>query len=162
MEVKAVRQVGDIWADQYAELGPVPWVRHVQIFENRGAMIAADGRATAVRCAVRAWVRADKRLLRRCCGSEAGGWLTFGALAQLIVQPEAVPAVRLPGLIAAPDGSLVIWAQTTGVARDGDALGRRLAHKLLQDGGAELLDRTPHAGDRPQCSVRAATMKRGA
>jgi hypothetical protein len=51
----------------------------------------------------------------------------------------------------------VIRAQATGVVGDGDTLGRRLAHMLLQDGGAALLDRTsrgvteprshPHPGD---------------
>jgi hypothetical protein len=51
-------------------------------------------------------------------------------------------AVRLSGLIAAPDGSSVIRAQATGVAGDGEALGRRLAHLLLRDGGARLLGHT--------------------
>jgi UDPglucose--hexose-1-phosphate uridylyltransferase len=42
MESKAIRQVVDTWTAQYAELGAVPWVRHVQIFENRGAMMGAS------------------------------------------------------------------------------------------------------------------------
>jgi UDPglucose--hexose-1-phosphate uridylyltransferase len=42
MEVAAIRRVVDTWADQYAELGSIPWVRHVQIFENRGAMMGAS------------------------------------------------------------------------------------------------------------------------
>ncbi len=42
MEVAAIRRVVDVWADQYAELGAIPWVRHVQIFENRGAMMGAS------------------------------------------------------------------------------------------------------------------------
>ncbi len=37
-----VRRVVDTWAEQYAELGAIPWVRHVQIFENRGAMMGAS------------------------------------------------------------------------------------------------------------------------
>ncbi len=49
--------------------------------------------------------------------------------------------MRLSGLIAAPDGSSVIRAQITGAADDGEALGRRLAHTLLEHGGAALLDR---------------------
>jgi hydroxymethylbilane synthase len=53
--------------------------------------------------------------------------------------------VRVSGVIAAPDGSSVIRAQTTGPARDGDALGRRLAHVLLEHGGAALLGRALHA-----------------
>ena len=45
----------------------------------------------------------------------------------------------------------MIRAQATGPAADGDALGRRLAHILLEHGGAALLDRTSHGvtGPRP-------------
>jgi UDPglucose--hexose-1-phosphate uridylyltransferase len=42
MEEADLRRVVDTWADQYAELGGIPWVRHVQIFENRGAMMGAS------------------------------------------------------------------------------------------------------------------------
>jgi UDPglucose--hexose-1-phosphate uridylyltransferase len=42
MEPKAIRRVVDAWADQYAELGRLPWIRHVQIFENNGAMMGAS------------------------------------------------------------------------------------------------------------------------
>jgi hydroxymethylbilane synthase len=75
----------------------------------------------------------------------AGCTAPVGAMAELVVRPEAQPAVRLSGLIAAPDGSSVIRAQAIGV--DGDALGRRLAHRLLRNGGAELLDRTDDQRD---------------
>ena len=51
----------------------------------------------------------------------------------------------MSGVIAAPDGSSVIRAQATGPAGDGDALGRGLAHALLEHGGAGLLDRALHA-----------------
>lgn len=37
-----VRRVVDVWAEQYEELGAIPWIRHVQIFENRGAMMGAS------------------------------------------------------------------------------------------------------------------------
>ncbi|MDX6335798.1 MAG: hydroxymethylbilane synthase [Streptosporangiaceae bacterium] len=74
----------------------------------------------------------------------AGCSAPVGALATLAAGAGGEPAVRLSGVIAAPDGSSVIRAQATGVAGDGDALGRRLAHMLLQEGGAALLDRTPH------------------
>jgi hydroxymethylbilane synthase len=74
----------------------------------------------------------------------AGCSVPVGALAELAAEagvggPE--PAVRVSGVIAAPDGSSVIRAQTTGPAGDGDALGRRLARVLLEHGGAALLDR---------------------
>jgi UDPglucose--hexose-1-phosphate uridylyltransferase len=42
MEPEAVRRVVDSWTDQYADLGARPWIRHVQIFENSGAMMGAS------------------------------------------------------------------------------------------------------------------------
>jgi UDPglucose--hexose-1-phosphate uridylyltransferase len=42
MEPAAIRRVVDAWTDQYAELGALPWIRHVQIFENNGAMMGAS------------------------------------------------------------------------------------------------------------------------
>jgi len=37
-----VRDVVDVWTQQYVELGSIPWVTHVQIFENRGAAVGAS------------------------------------------------------------------------------------------------------------------------
>jgi hydroxymethylbilane synthase len=65
-----------------------------------------------------------------------------GALAELTAEATGEPVIRLSGVIAAPDGSAVIRAQMTDPPGDGDALGRRLAHTLLQHGGATLLDRS--------------------
>ncbi|MCW2633568.1 MAG: galactose-phosphate uridylyltransferase, partial [Pseudonocardia sp.] len=42
MQPSAIRRVVDTWVEQYTELGGVDWVRHVQIFENRGAMMGAS------------------------------------------------------------------------------------------------------------------------
>jgi UDPglucose--hexose-1-phosphate uridylyltransferase len=42
MDTASIRTVVDTWADQYAELGAIDWVRHVLIFENRGAMMGAS------------------------------------------------------------------------------------------------------------------------
>jgi UDPglucose--hexose-1-phosphate uridylyltransferase len=42
MKPQEVRQVVDVWTDQYRELGELPWVQHVQIFENRGALMGAS------------------------------------------------------------------------------------------------------------------------
>ena len=36
------RDVVDVWAREYVELGSIPWVNHVQIFENRGAAVGAS------------------------------------------------------------------------------------------------------------------------
>ena len=37
-----LRRVVDVWADQYHELGALPFIHHVQIFENRGAMMGCS------------------------------------------------------------------------------------------------------------------------
>jgi len=42
MKAEEVRLVVDAWTDQYRDLGALPWVSHVQIFENRGAMMGAS------------------------------------------------------------------------------------------------------------------------
>ncbi|MFC7533956.1 UDP-glucose--hexose-1-phosphate uridylyltransferase [Actinoplanes sp. GCM10030250] len=42
MDAAAVRRVVDAWAEQTVDLGSIPWVGHVQIFENRGAMMGAS------------------------------------------------------------------------------------------------------------------------
>lgn len=42
MSATEIRSVVDVWAAQYTELGAIPWVNHVQIFENRGAMMGAS------------------------------------------------------------------------------------------------------------------------
>jgi UDPglucose--hexose-1-phosphate uridylyltransferase len=42
MEVAALRQVVDTWTAQYLELGALPFINYVQIFENRGAMMGAS------------------------------------------------------------------------------------------------------------------------
>src|SRR6266851_450389 len=75
-------------------------------------------------------------------GLDAGCTAPVGALAELSATTGTEPALRIAGLIAAPDGSSVIRAHTTGAAGDGAALGRQLAHMLLKHGGAALLGRT--------------------
>lgn len=42
MDRAALRGVVDAWTAQYQELGSTPWIQHVQIFENRGAMMGAS------------------------------------------------------------------------------------------------------------------------
>jgi UDPglucose--hexose-1-phosphate uridylyltransferase len=42
MDPAAVRAVIDVWAGQYVEIGSLPYVNHVQIFENRGEMMGAS------------------------------------------------------------------------------------------------------------------------
>jgi UDPglucose--hexose-1-phosphate uridylyltransferase len=42
MDVAALRKVVDTWTAQYLELGALPFINYVQIFENRGAMMGAS------------------------------------------------------------------------------------------------------------------------
>jgi UDPglucose--hexose-1-phosphate uridylyltransferase len=42
MSPPELRLVVDMWAAQFAELQAVEWIRHVQIFENRGALMGAS------------------------------------------------------------------------------------------------------------------------
>jgi UDPglucose--hexose-1-phosphate uridylyltransferase len=42
MKQEEVRRVVEVWTRQYQELGEVPWVKHVQIFENRGTLMGAS------------------------------------------------------------------------------------------------------------------------
>ena len=42
MDTVAIRKVVDVWAGQYSELGAMPGINHVQIFENRGEMMGCS------------------------------------------------------------------------------------------------------------------------
>src|SRR5260370_28778513 len=42
MNAREMRGVVDGWVTQYSALGQIPWIRHVQIFENRGELMGAS------------------------------------------------------------------------------------------------------------------------
>jgi UDPglucose--hexose-1-phosphate uridylyltransferase len=42
MAVPDITRVVDAWADETAALADLPWINHIQIFENRGAMMGAS------------------------------------------------------------------------------------------------------------------------
>lgn len=42
MEIPALREVVNTWTAQYRELGALPFINHVQIFENRGEMMGCS------------------------------------------------------------------------------------------------------------------------
>jgi UDPglucose--hexose-1-phosphate uridylyltransferase len=42
MNVEDIRHTVEGWAEQYEELSKLDWINHVQIFENRGAMMGAS------------------------------------------------------------------------------------------------------------------------
>jgi UDPglucose--hexose-1-phosphate uridylyltransferase len=42
MAVPDIARVVDAWADETATLSDIPWINHIQVFENRGAMMGAS------------------------------------------------------------------------------------------------------------------------
>ena len=42
MPLPDIRRVVDVWAEQTTELGAMDWIRYVQVFENKGAMMGAS------------------------------------------------------------------------------------------------------------------------
>jgi UDPglucose--hexose-1-phosphate uridylyltransferase len=42
MTEQEIRSVLNAWVEQYRQLGNIPWINHVQIFENRGAIMGAS------------------------------------------------------------------------------------------------------------------------
>ena len=42
MSLPELRAVVNSWVEQYSALGEIPWIRHVEIFENRGEMMGAS------------------------------------------------------------------------------------------------------------------------
>jgi UDPglucose--hexose-1-phosphate uridylyltransferase len=42
MKPREIREVVDCWAAETASLGALPWINHVQIFENRGELMGAS------------------------------------------------------------------------------------------------------------------------
>ena len=42
MELAAIREIVDVWAEQFIELGAEPYINYVQIFENRGAVMGCS------------------------------------------------------------------------------------------------------------------------
>ena len=42
MDLASVRRVVDVWAEQTTELGDLEFIRYVQVFENKGAMMGAS------------------------------------------------------------------------------------------------------------------------
>jgi UDPglucose--hexose-1-phosphate uridylyltransferase len=42
MSLTELRGVIDSWTEQYCALGQIPWINHVQIFENRGELLGAS------------------------------------------------------------------------------------------------------------------------
>jgi hydroxymethylbilane synthase len=117
-----------------SELMPAP-TQGVLAVECRGDDTATAAQLKALDHApTRAAALTERGFL---AGLGAGCSTPAGALARPV--PGSFPAVRVSGVIAAPDGSGVVRGRLTGPA--GEPLGRQLARMLLQHGGAALLHR---------------------
>lgn len=67
-----------------------------------------------------------------------GGGCDLPVAAYATAGPEP-GSVRVRGLLASPDGRVVLAAESSGPAGDGPVLGAELAARLLAEGGRELL-----------------------
>lgn len=84
----------------------------------------------------RAATMAERRLLEE-----------LGAGCRLPVAALGLPfggGLRLRGMVAHPDGSRMVRAESTGAQDDPDALGRRVGHELLERGADLLLEDLRH------------------
>jgi len=63
-----------------------------------------------------------------------------GALAEVTGENGQPKALRIQGVVAAPDGSQCIRGEITGLAEEAGALGRKLADELMVRGGKEILE----------------------
>ena len=84
----------------------------------------------------RAAVTAERSLL---AALEAGCTAPVGALAEVVETTSGELEISLRGVVAAPDGSVVLRQSIVGPADDPIGLGQRLAELLLQDGAADLM-----------------------
>ncbi|GGT66175.1 MULTISPECIES: hydroxymethylbilane synthase [Streptomyces] len=88
----------------------------------------------------RAAVTAERALL---AALEAGCSAPVGALADLLVDGQAVNELRLRGVVGSTDGSSLVQMSTTGPVPtshdDAAALGRELASEMLAKGAAGLM-----------------------
>lgn len=66
MKPEEVRRVVGMWTQQHLELAEVPWVKHVQIFENRGVLMGASN--PHPHCQIWANGELPNVPMRECCG----------------------------------------------------------------------------------------------
>ena len=77
-------------------------------------------------------VRAERAMVRA-----LGGGCTTPIGAYGVVEGEAV---RLQGMVASPDGKLLVQAESSGSARHPESVGAELAKRLWESGGGEVLE----------------------
>ncbi len=96
----------------------------------------------------RACVTAERSLL---AALEAGCSAPVGALAEVVEGLEG-PELSLRAFVGAIDGSVDLRRSVTGLVADAARLGTQLAHRLLEDGAADLT-RPPSAADPSAAAV---------
>jgi hydroxymethylbilane synthase len=87
-------------------------------------------------------VAAERAFLERL---EGGCQVPIAAHATLAPDADGRELLRLEGLVASVDGARLIREQLAGPPADGPAMGRRLAERILDRGGGEIL-REVYAG----------------
>ncbi len=70
--------------------------------------------------------------------AELGGSCVIPVGARALIEGEQL---RLTGLLASPDGEAIIHEHDSGHVQDRDAIGRRLAQRIMTNGGAAILAR---------------------
>jgi hydroxymethylbilane synthase len=81
--------------------------------------------------------RAERAFLRG-----LGGGCQFPIAAHAVVSGEQLD---IEGLVAAPDGSEILRAASSGAAEQGDVIGAALAARLIEEGADSLLAGSSHA-----------------
>lgn len=99
--------------------------------ETRNEGEAVEACAELENSATRAAVEAERAVLRTLGG---GCQVPIGAHATI-----SGGALRLVGIVGAPDGSRIVRRETSGPAADAVALGEQLGAELRAAGGAEIL-----------------------
>ena len=85
----------------------------------------------------------DEPRSRLCVDAERSFLASIGGACDLPVAGHAIITpdgrLELEGLLAAPDGSVLVRRKATGPVGDGARLGAEVARKVLNDGGGDLL-----------------------
>jgi len=125
------------WGDRIAEILPADVMcsavgQGALAIETRGSGAGFDACSALDHAASHAAVMAERGVL----GSLGGGCqVPIGAYATV-----DGGTIRLLGVVASPDGSEIIRAESSGPADEAEALGQRLGATLLERGARAILD----------------------
>ena len=125
------------WGDRIAEILPAEIMcsavgQGALAIETRAKGAGFDACSALDHAASHAAVRAERGVLASLGG---GCQVPIGAYATVDGD-----TVRLVGVVASPDGSDIIRAESVGAVSDAEGLGRRLGAKLLEQGARQILE----------------------